>query len=79
MFIGWFLSMWISNTAACAMTIPIALAVLEELRNGESEDKNDLEIQGQQKDSGVENESYISDENEVEKTKVVAKKLDAPT
>ena len=46
MFISWFLSMWIANTAAAAMMIPIVLAVLEEL------ERNDEETQG------VENPSF---------------------
>ena len=42
MFIGWFLSMWISNTASTAMTIPIALAVLAELRKGDESGEDAL-------------------------------------
>ena len=45
MFISWFLSMWIANTAAAAMMIPIVLAVLEELERNEE-------------DTGVENPSF---------------------
>ena len=40
MLISWFLSMWIANTAAAAMMIPIVLAVLDEL---ERSDENDTE------------------------------------
>ena len=36
MLISWFLSMWIANTAAAAMMIPIVLAVLEELERNET-------------------------------------------
>ncbi|CBY39692.1 unnamed protein product [Oikopleura dioica] len=35
MLIGWFLSLWISNVAACAMTIPMAIAVIDELKTME--------------------------------------------
>lgn len=30
----WFLSMWISNTATAAMMVPVAEAVLQQLRQG---------------------------------------------
>ena len=33
--LSWFLSMWIANVAASSMTIPIAVAVLEELKMNE--------------------------------------------
>ena len=35
--ISWFLSMWIANTAAAAMMIPIVTAVLEELKKNKQE------------------------------------------
>ena len=38
MFIGWLLSMFLSNAASCAMMIPIAVAVLEELKSEEVEE-----------------------------------------
>ena len=57
MLIGWFLSMWISNTAASAMTIPIAIAVIDELRKTENEAQ------------GVENAAYEEEgEKEIEET-----------
>ena len=48
MLISWFLSMWIANTAAAAMMIPIVLAVLEELERNETDTTN----------GGVENPSF---------------------
>jgi sodium-dependent dicarboxylate transporter 2/3/5 len=35
----WFLSMWISNTATCAMMIPIANAILMQLKDTEKKFK----------------------------------------
>ena len=43
MLIGWFLSMWISNTAAAAMTIPIAIAVIDELKKTEEDAQKGIE------------------------------------
>ena len=43
-FIGWFLSMFLSNAASAAMCIPIAIAVLTELRKTPSQGE---EIEGQ--------------------------------
>lgn len=40
MLISWFLSMWIANTAAAAMMIPIVLAVLDELERSDDNDTN---------------------------------------
>ena len=40
----WFLSMWISNTATTAMMIPIANAVLVQLK--ETKDRENADISG---------------------------------
>ena len=42
--ISWFLSMWIANTAAAAMMIPIVTAVLEELKKNKKESGVDNKV-----------------------------------
>lgn len=64
MLIGWFLSMWISNTASTAMTIPIALAVLSELRKSDSEtvDSDGVDVETEMHQPGIENRAYDPEE-----------------
>ena len=45
--ISWFLSMWIANTAAAAMMIPIVTAVLEELKKNKQESGVDNKFRDQ--------------------------------
>lgn len=45
--ISWFLSMWIANTAAAAMMIPIVTAVLEELKKNKQESGIDNKFRDQ--------------------------------
>ena len=47
--ISWFLSMWIANTAAAAMMIPIVTAVLEELKKNKQESGVDNKFRDQRK------------------------------
>ena len=42
--ISWFLSMWIANTAAAAMMIPIVTAVLEELKKNKQDSGVDNKV-----------------------------------
>ena len=43
----WFLSMWISNTATSAMMMPIAMEVIEKLKEANDVDKEKaLELKG---------------------------------
>ena len=53
MFLSWFMSMWISNTATTAMMIPIVLAVLKELK---SDDEAPIDDQGERNPSFTETE-----------------------
>lgn len=64
MLIGWFLSMWISNTAATAMTIPIAIAVIDELKKTES-DAQGMENEAYDEEDGKEIEETDFDEIEI--------------
>ncbi|XP_014790416.1 Na(+)/citrate cotransporter isoform X2 [Octopus bimaculoides] len=49
MFITWFLSMWISNTATTSMMLPIADAILEQLKNAD-ENLNNPNHEGEELD-----------------------------
>ncbi|CAG2195053.1 SLC13A2_3_5 [Mytilus edulis] len=55
----WFLSMWISNTAATSMMIPIIVAVMDQVREAEK-------LHGNTTD-GKDNQAYTTDQYELQK------------
>ncbi|XP_068202926.1 Na(+)/citrate cotransporter-like [Palaemon carinicauda] len=59
-----FLSMWISNTAATAMMVPIVNAILDELYPKDGEDIKDDNVEAiEMRSTGIENKAYVSDSN----------------
>ncbi|XP_041350287.1 solute carrier family 13 member 5-like [Gigantopelta aegis] len=61
MLVTWFLSMWISNTATTAMMIPIAQAILQQMKEG-------VDVGDDQAVEGIENEGYTAEMEEVSRT-----------
>ncbi|ELU04585.1 hypothetical protein CAPTEDRAFT_127905 [Capitella teleta] len=72
----WFLSMWISNTATAAMMVPVAEAVLQQLRQGilypqsnNIPQRNDVELQSYRKvEPGVASKEFTPNNMESETT-----------
>ncbi|XP_041349637.1 solute carrier family 13 member 2-like [Gigantopelta aegis] len=62
MLVTWFLSMWICNTSTTAMMVPIAQAILQQVKEG-------VDAGDDQAVHGMEKEGYTAEMEEVSKTK----------
>jgi len=60
MFAAWFLSMWISNTATTTMMMPMAEAVLQELRKTDEGEADDDKNSGAQDNEGFDGQNDLA-------------------
>ena len=49
----WFLSMWISNTAASVMMMPIAVEVIDKLKEGKEKYEKEITLEPSEKQDKV--------------------------